>query len=129
MAKHRILVVDDQEDNRIIYSTLLQHAGYDVLEAGDGAEGVRLAREHQPDLILMDLAMPVLTGWEAMGRLEHDPATSAIPVIALTAQCGREAGSAAREAGFRLLLSKPCERERLLEEVGALIRPGGVPAE
>ena len=80
-----VLLVEDVEDNRGLIRQLAQHMGLGLLEAGDGEEGVRLAAERQPDLILMDLSLPVLDGWAATARLKADPATRAIPVVALTA--------------------------------------------
>src|SRR3954464_8817353 len=82
---HTILLVEDNEDNRIIYSTVLRHLGYEVVEAEDGVQAVALARSLQPDLILMDISIPELDGWEATRILRRDVATSAIPIIALTA--------------------------------------------
>ncbi len=81
-----VLLVEDNEDNRIVYATVLEHFGYRVLEATDGAEGVRLAREQRPDVVLMDISIPVIDGWQATSMLKEDPRTNAIPVIALTAR-------------------------------------------
>ena len=80
----KILVVEDTEDNRQILRDLLGMAGYDLVEANDGAEGVAKAAEHRPDLILMDIQMPVMDGYEATRRIKADPALKAIPVIAVT---------------------------------------------
>ena len=81
----RILLVDDHEDSRIIYRTLLQHAGFSVTECIDGASAIRTACEECPDLILMDLTLPVLDGWEATRVLKADERTRNIPIVALTA--------------------------------------------
>lgn len=112
-----ILLVEDHEDNRIVYSTILQHFGYRVLLAGDGAEGVRLAREDHPDLILMDVSIPVMDGWEATRTLKADPATAMIPVIALTAHALQSDRDRAVEVGCDGYLAKPVEPRRVLEEV------------
>src|SRR3954470_7455479 len=80
-----ILLVEDNEDNRLIYVAALQFAGYRVLEAVTGAEGIRLARVEQPDLILMDISIPDLDGWEAATILKADPTTRHIPIVAVTA--------------------------------------------
>ena len=80
-----VLLVEDNEDNRIVYSTILRHFGYEVSEALNGEEGIAKARAERPDLILMDISIPIIDGWEATQVLKHDPATSAIPIIALTA--------------------------------------------
>lgn len=80
----RILIVEDTEDNRRILGDLLTAAGYEILEATDGAEGVKMALAEQPDLILMDIQLPVIDGYEAARRLKADPATRNIPVVAVT---------------------------------------------
>src|SRR4029079_581882 len=85
IAKKTVLLVEDNEDNRIIYATALRYAGYAVLEAITGTEGVRLAREELPDLILMDISVPELDGWEATALLKADPATAHITILAVTA--------------------------------------------
>src|ERR1043166_4753960 len=84
-AHKTVLLVEDNEDNRIIYATALRYAGYSVLEAITGTEGVRQARSEIPDLILMDISVPELDGWEATTLLKADPKTSGIPIIAVTA--------------------------------------------
>ena len=81
-----VLLVEDNEDNRIVYSTILRHFGYTVTEALNGEEGIAKARSEKPDLILMDISIPIIDGWEATQVLKHDPATSSIPIIALTAR-------------------------------------------
>ena len=80
----RILIVEDTEDNRRILRDLLPAAGYEILEAMDGAEGVKMALAELPDLILMDIQLPVIDGYEAARRLKADPATRHIPVVAVT---------------------------------------------
>jgi len=80
-----VLLVEDNEDNRIVYSTILRHFGYSVTEALNGEEGIAKARSEHPDLILMDISIPVIDGWEATQVLKHDPQTREIPIIALTA--------------------------------------------
>ncbi|HEX8245313.1 MAG TPA: response regulator [Longimicrobium sp.] len=112
-----ILLVEDHEDNRIVYRTMLEHFGYRVLLAGDGGEGVRLARESLPDLILMDVSIPVMDGWEATATLKRDPATARIPIIALTAHALAADRERAQEVGCDGYLAKPVEPRRVLEEV------------
>ena len=80
----RILVVEDTEDNRQILRDLLTHAGFDLIEAGDGESGVALATEAKPDLILMDMQLPVMDGYEAARRIKANPALKATPIIAVT---------------------------------------------
>jgi two-component system cell cycle response regulator DivK len=116
-VKKVILLVEDHEDNRIVYSTILEHFGYRVLLAGDGEEGVRIARESRPDLVLMDVSIPVMDGWDATRQLKGDPATAAIPVIALTAHAMPSDRERAAEAGCDGYLAKPVEPRRVLEEV------------
>ena len=112
-----ILLVEDHEDNRIVYSTILEHFGYRVLLAGDGAEGVRMARESSPDLVLMDVSIPVMDGWQATATLKADPATARIPVIALTAHALPADRERAQEVGCDGYLAKPVEPRRVLAEV------------
>ncbi|HEX6751134.1 MAG TPA: response regulator [Longimicrobium sp.] len=112
-----ILLVEDHEDNRIVYRTMLEHFGYRVLLAGDGGEGVRMAREHHPDLILMDVSIPVMDGWEATAALKADSATASIPIIALTAHALAADRERAVEVGCDGYLAKPVEPRRVLEEV------------
>jgi two-component system, cell cycle response regulator DivK len=116
-----ILLVEDNEDNQAIYSIILAHVGYSVLQAWDGERGVRMAREHAPDLILMDLTMPVVDGLEATRMLKADPATAGIPIIALTACAAPADQMAAEEAGCVSFLSKPVEPAKVAAEVGRVL--------
>lgn len=113
----RILVVEDTEDNRQIMRDLLSNAGYDMVEAQDGAEGVAMAKSQRPDLILMDIQLPVLDGYEATRRIKADPAISHIPVIAVTsyALSGDEAKT--RAAGCDGYVAKPFSPRQLLQKV------------
>ena len=112
-----ILLVEDNEMNRDMLSRRLARRGYDVEIAVDGAEGVRRARDGQPDLVLMDMSLPVLDGWEATRRLKADPATAAIPVIALTAHAMSGDEDKARAAGCDDFDTKPVELKRLLGKI------------
>lgn len=125
----RILLVEDQQDNQTIYRLILEHAGYTVLHAWDGEEGLRLAREHRPDLVLMDISIPLVDGWEATRRLKADPETAAIRVVALTAHAFPEDRERAAAIGFDDYLSKPVEPTRVLATVRRLLGPLPVPAE
>jgi len=113
----RILVVEDTEDNRQIIRDLLTSAGYEMIEALDGAEGVAMAAAHKPDLILMDMQLPVLDGYEATRRIKADPALAHIPVIAVTsyALAGDEAKTKA--AGCNGYVAKPFSPRQLLAKV------------
>ncbi|MDB4906626.1 MAG: response regulator receiver [Gemmatimonadetes bacterium] len=118
-----ILLVEDNEDNRIIYATMLRHAGYTVLEAHDGQQGVDLALEHRPDLILMDISIPILDGYEATKLIKENEATSRIPVLALTAHALAEDRQRVMAAGFDGYFAKPLEPRTLLQEVQARLGP------
>lgn len=123
-----ILLVEDNEDNRIIYSTVLRHVGYDVLEAQDGVEAIDLARSKHPDLILMDISIPVIDGWEATRVLRQDPLTRAIPIIALTAHALADDRERAVEMGFTAYLAKPVEPRAVVAEVKRWLSGGESPA-
>jgi two-component system cell cycle response regulator DivK len=119
MAK--ILLVEDQEMNRDMLTRRLQKRGYEVSIAVDGAEGVEKARAESPDLILMDMSLPVMDGWEATRALKADKATQAIPVIALTAHAMSTDREKALEAGCDAYETKPVELPRLLEAMEKLL--------
>ena len=112
-----ILLVEDNEDNRIIYATALRYAGYQVFEAITGTEGVAQARSHQPDLILMDISVPELDGWEATTILKADPATRHIPIIAVTAHALPGDEERSLEAGCDGYLAKPIPPAALIAEI------------
>jgi CheY-like chemotaxis protein len=112
-----LLLVEDNEDNRIIYCTVLRHLGYEVIEAQDGVEAVELARSALPDLILMDISIPRMDGWEATRILRGDPRTQAIPIIALTAHALADDRERATEVGFTSYLAKPIEPRVVVAEV------------
>lgn len=116
-----VLIVEDNEDNRIIYRAFLEHHGYAVLEAPDGEAGVRSARENRPDIVLMDISMPVLDGHEATKMLKADPVTASIPVVALTAYAMAEDRRLAEEAGCDSYLAKPAEPRQVLAEVQRML--------
>ena len=121
MSEATVLIVDDHESGRKMYAKALQHYGYRVLQAADGAEGVEVARAEKPDLILMDIAMPVLDAWGAMRLLQESAETASIPVVALTGFSSEGDRAGAVKAGFKGFLPKPCEPQRVLEEVRRLI--------
>ncbi len=108
MSPRTVLVADDESDNRAIMSAVLAASGYRVLEARDGAEAVDAAVRETPDLILLDMAMPVLSGWEAARRLKSMDRTRAIPILAFTAFALAGDELRAREAGCDGYVSKPC---------------------
>jgi CheY-like chemotaxis protein len=122
MAK--ILLVEDNEMNRDMLSRRLQRRGHEVVCAVDGAEGLEVARRETPGLILMDMSLPVLDGWEASRQLKADPATSGIPIIALTAHAMSNDRERALEAGCDDYDTKPVELPRLLGKIDALLGDG-----
>lgn len=117
----RILLVEDNEMNRDMLSRRLERKGYEVLIAVDGAAGVDMARGESPDLILMDMSLPVLDGWEATRQLKAAPETRAIPVIALTAHAMSDDYAKAMEAGCDDYDTKPVDLPRLLGKIEALL--------
>ena len=117
----KLLLVEDNEMNRDMLSRRLERKGYQVVIAVDGQEGVTMARAEGPSLILMDMSLPVLDGWEATRQLKADPATSAIPVIALTAHAMSGDREKALEAGCDDYDTKPIELPRLLSKIEALL--------
>jgi CheY-like chemotaxis protein len=116
-----VLLVEDDADNQLIYSVILTHHGYAVLQAPDGEQGVQMAREHLPDVIMMDLTMPRIDGLQATRMLKADPFTAAIPVIALTAHGEPADRTAAREAGCVSFLAKPVHPAQVAVEVGRVL--------
>jgi CheY-like chemotaxis protein len=116
-----ILLVEDNELNRDMLARRLARNGFEVVHAGDGAQGVELARQRRPHLILMDLSLPVLDGWEATRQLKADESTRAIPVIALTAHAMVGDNVKAVEAGCDDFDTKPVEFPRLLEKIEAIL--------
>lgn len=119
MAK--ILIVEDNEMNRDMLARRLERKGYDVSIAVDGEEGLRTARSEIPDLILMDMSLPAVDGWEATRRLKADAGTRQIPVIALTAHAMAGDREKALAAGCDDYDTKPIELPRLLEKIEALL--------
>jgi two-component system cell cycle response regulator DivK len=116
-GRRTILVVEDQEDNRTILRDLLNHAGFDVLEAVTGEEGVRAAEAHRPDLILMDIQLPLLDGYEATRRIKAQPELRAIPIVAVTSYALSGDDEKARAAGCDGYVTKPFSPRQLLATV------------
>ena len=115
-----VLLVEDNEDNRIVYSTILRHFGYSVSEALNGEEGIAKAKSEKPDLILMDMNMPEVDGWEATRQIKALPDIAAVPVIALTAHAMSGDREKYLAAGFNDYITKPIVDETLL--LGAIDR-------
>jgi CheY-like chemotaxis protein len=117
-----VLVVDDFEDNRAMYAVYLTYSGYEVIEAADGVEAVDLATRRLPDIVVMDLSLPLMDGWEATRRLKGDPRTQHIPIVALTGHALAPHSRDAEKAGCDAFLAKPCLPEMLVEKVQELMR-------
>jgi CheY-like chemotaxis protein len=120
-----ILLVDDDEETYNLYSDFLASSGFSVVGANDGQEAIRVAQHERPDLVIMDLGLPLLDGCEATRQLRSDPRTRHIPILAMTGYVQRHFIELARQAGCDAFLSKPCPLERLLAEARRLI---GLPA-
>ena len=117
----RILLVEDNEINRDMLSRRLARRGFEVLIAENGQSGVELTVSERPDLVLMDMSLPVMDGWEATRRLKADPDTSAIPIIALTAHAMASDREMALEAGCDDYDSKPVDLSRLVRKIEQLL--------
>jgi two-component system cell cycle response regulator DivK len=119
-----ILIVDDFEDNRAMYAQFLTFSGFRVAEASNGKEALEKAGDLLPDLIVMDLSLPVMDGWEATRRLKSDERTRRIPVLALTGHALGRHSEGAREAGCDGVVTKPCLPEDLIVEIRRMLEGG-----
>jgi len=124
----RILVVEDQEDNRRIIRDLLASAGYQMIEALDGESGVRLAETERPDLILMDIQLPGLDGYEATRRIKANPELCSIPIIVVTSYALSGDDVKAMQAGCDAYVAKPFSPRQLLAKIREFLAAGPVPA-
>ena len=116
-SKPRVLVVDDYPDAREMYGEYLEYSGYDVIQATNGMEALQRAVDDKPDIILMDLSLPVMDGWEATRRLKADSRTAEIPVVALTGHALAGISEGAKRAGCDAFVTKPCLPEDLVLEI------------
>ena len=123
-GRRRVLLVDDYPDAREMYGEYLRFSGFDVIEAADGMEAVRQAADGRPDIILMDLSLPVLDGCEATRRLKADVRTAFIPVVAVTGIALSGVCDAAKRAGCNGFLTKPCLPEDLVIEIERVLADG-----
>jgi two-component system, cell cycle response regulator DivK len=119
--RRRVLLVDDYPDAREMYSEYLQFSGFDVVEATNGMEALKSAVESSPDIILMDLSLPVMDGWEATRRLKADERTASIPVVALTGHALAGISEGAKRAGCDAFVTKPCLPEDLVKEIRRIL--------
>ena len=113
----RVLVVDDYPDAREMYAEYLQYSGFDVIEAGNGMEALERALDSAPDIILMDLSLPVMDGWEATRRLKANKLTAGIPIVAVTGHALAGILEGAKKAGCDAFVTKPCLPEDLVKEI------------
>jgi two-component system cell cycle response regulator DivK len=120
----RVLLVDDYPDAREMYSEYLKFSGFDVIEASNGVEALQRAIESSPDIILMDLSLPVMDGWEATRRLKEDVRTAGIPVVALTGHALAGMFEGAKRAGCDAFVTKPCLPEDLVKEIHNVLDGG-----
>jgi two-component system cell cycle response regulator DivK len=122
-----VLVVEDYQDAREMYTAYLQFSGFDVAEAGNGVEAIEKTRELLPDIVLMDLALPRMDGWEATRRLKSDERTRHIPIVALTGHALAGHAEGARAAGCDAFVTKPCLPDALVAEIRRLLdAPPGI---
>ena len=118
----RILVIEDTENNRRILNDLLTRAGFEVVEANDGEKGVAMAAERKPDLILMDIQLPIVDGYEATRRIKSDPALRGIPIIAVTSYALSGDEAKARAAGCDGYVAKPLSPREILATVREFLK-------
>ena len=116
-TRPRVLLVDDYPDAREMYSEYLQFSGFDVVQASNGIEALQQAVEASPDIVLMDLSLPVMDGWEATRRLKADARTASIPVVAVTGHTLAGGSENALKAGCDAFVTKPCLPEDLVREI------------
>src|SRR5580704_18648768 len=122
----RVLLVDDYPDAREMYSEYLEFSGFDVVQAGNGMEALQRAADTAPDIILMDLSLPVMDGWEATRRLKADKATADIPIVALTGHALAGILEGAKKAGCDAFVTKPCLPEDLVKEIQRVLEDPSV---
>ena len=120
-GRPRVLLVDDYPDAREMYTEYLEFSGFEVVEAGNGIEALQRAVDNAPDIILMDLSLPVMDGWEATRRLKADERTALIPVVALTGHALAGISEGAKKAGCDAFVTKPCLPEDLVREIRKIL--------
>jgi two-component system, cell cycle response regulator DivK len=124
-----VLVVEDYQDAREMYAAYLQFSGFEVAEATNGVEAIEKAQRLMPDIVLMDLALPRMDGWEATRRLKSDERTKSIPVVALTGHALAGHAEGARQAGCDAFVTKPCLPDALVAEIRRLLDHPPAPAD
>jgi CheY-like chemotaxis protein len=116
-GRARVMIVDDYPDAREMYTEYLEYSGYEVIQAANGIEALQRAIDSAPDIILMDLSLPVMDGWEATRRLKANSRTADIPVVALTGHALAGISEGAKKAGCDAFVTKPCLPEDLVKEI------------
>ena len=119
--RQRVLLVDDHDDARQMYAEYLEFSGFETVQAANGLEAIRRAQEHHPDIVVMDLSLPVMDGWEATRRLKADERTAGIPILALSGQVFPAGSQRAKLASFDGFVTKPCLPEDLIVEIRRLL--------
>lgn len=122
---HKILVVEDDEDNRILLTRILEAQGYNVCEAGDGGEAIRMTAEEVPDLVLMDMGLPSVSGFDAARKIKDDPKLRKIPIVALTAFAMERDRQRVMEAGCDGYITKPYDIFDLLDRIKEYLKNDG----
>ena len=117
VQRQRVLLVDDHDDARQMYAEYLEFSGFETVQAANGLEAIRRAQEHHPDIVVMDLSLPVMDGWEATRRLKADERTAGIPILALSGHALTNLSQKAKQAGFDGFIAKPCLPEDLIAEI------------
>jgi len=118
-----VLLVDDYPDAREMYAEYLEFSGFEIIQAGNGVEAIERAQDSHPDVILMDLSLPVMDGWEATRRLKADERTKEIPVLAVTGHALTGVSNDAKNAGCDGFITKPCLPEDLVAEIRKVLGP------
>jgi len=121
VQRPRILLVEDYDDAREMYSEYLTFSGFDMVQAADGMEAIRQATATMPNIVVMDLSLPEMDGWETTRRLKADERTSHIPILALTGHVLADFSRRAKDAGFEGFLTKPCLPEELVAEIHRIL--------
>jgi two-component system, cell cycle response regulator DivK len=127
MPSSQVLLVEDNELNRDMLARRLSRRGHTTLCAVDGEDGVRQAAAHRPDVILMDISLPVIDGWEAIRQIKENPVTAAIPIVALTAHAFLEDRQRAEKAGCCAFITKPINMPVLLDTIARAVGQRGEP--
>jgi CheY-like chemotaxis protein len=126
--RSRILLVEDYDDAREMYSEYLTFSGFEMIQASNGLEAIREALAHDPHIVVMDLSLPEMDGWETARRLRADERTADIPILALTGHVLADFSRRAKQAGFDGFLTKPCLPEELVAEIRRILDGRGTPA-